>query len=63
MRRGVRDEIHSSPRCQSQTGVSPVNRTTPRRRRLSLWATLYLALTGATTDDESDTTAQSPDRR
>ncbi|WP_276310049.1 hypothetical protein [Halonotius pteroides] len=40
-----------------------MNRTTPRRRRLSLWATLYLALTDATTDDESDTTAQSPDRR
>ena len=37
-------------------GVSTLTRTTPRRRRLSLWATFYLALTGATTDDESDPT-------
>jgi len=36
--------------------VSILTRDTPRRRRLSLWAALYLTLVGTANDDEADAT-------
>ena len=34
--------------------VSTLTRDTPRRRRLSLWAALYLTLIGTANDDDDE---------
>jgi len=44
--------------------VSILTRDTPRRRRLSLWAALYLTLIGTANDDDGESaTEDSLDRR